>query len=225
MLLHLTLIQTTSNYIQILIASALVFRLSNLVQLLERLLFKRSFLPVSGSGSDLMLSWSKATLLSSWMWRRSMFGRNCRIQGRRGQEQPSCMCGMWRRSMSGGNVRIQGRRGQEQPCFRLGCEEGRCPAEIAGSMAVVVKNNLAVCVGCEGGRCPAETSGSKAVVVKNNLAVCVGCEGGRCPAETSGSKAVVVKNNLAFVLDVKKVDVRPKLPDLVALTAAALLRE
>ena len=64
-----------------------------------------------------------------------------------------------------------------------------------------------------------------AVVVKNNLAVCVGCEGGRCPAETSGSKAVVMKNNLAFVLDVKKADVRPKLLDLVALTAAALLRE
>ena len=100
--------------------------------------------------------------------------------------------------MSGRNFQIQGRRDEEQPCFHLGCEEGRCPAEIAGSMAIVVKNNLAVCVGCEGGR---------------------------CPAETSGSKAVVMKNNLAFVLDVKRADVRPKLLDLVALTAAALLRE
>ena len=157
MLLHLTLIQTTSNYIQILIASALVFRLSNLVQLLERLLFKRSFLPVSGS--DLMLSWSRATLLSSWMWRRSMSGRNFQIQGRRGWRTTLLSSWMWRRSMSGRNFQIQGRRDEEQPCFHLGCEEGRCPAE------------------------------------------------------TSGSKAVVMKNNLAFILDVKKVDVRPKLPD------------
>ena len=64
-------------------------------------------------------------------------------------------------------------------------------------------------------RCPAEIAGSMSVMVKNNLAVCVGCEGGQCPAETSGSKAVVMKNNLAFVLDVKKVPIRrPKSPDL-----------
>ena len=96
----------------------------------------------------------------------------------------------------------------------VGCEGGRCPAETSGSKAVVMKNNLAFVLDVKKvDQCPAEIAGSMAVVVKNNLAGSVGCEEGQCPAETSGSKAVVMKNNLAFVLDVKKVDVRPKRPD------------